>query len=66
MPIALRMGFAGQDHPVGRAVERTYALLIERCRGLIADGQREGSITTDTPAEVLATAFLGALEGLLI
>ncbi|GAA4606229.1 AcrR family transcriptional regulator [Actinoplanes octamycinicus] len=66
MPIALRMGFAGQDHPVGREVERTYGLLIERCRGLIADGQRAGSISSDTPAEVLAPAFLGALEGLLV
>ncbi|WIN00605.1 TetR/AcrR family transcriptional regulator [Actinoplanes oblitus] len=64
--IALRMSFAGQDHPVGREVERTYALLIERCRDLVADGQGAGSITTDTPAEVLATALLGALEGLFI
>src|ERR671919_1150196 len=41
---ALRLEFTGQDHPIGREVERNYALLVKRCSRLIRAGRRNGSI----------------------
>src|SRR4051794_8593157 len=42
--MALRMEFAGRDHPVGREVKRVSDTLVARCAELIAAGRREGSI----------------------
>lgn len=65
MPIALRLEFRGQDHPVGREVERSYELLVERCLGLINAGRRGGTIPPGPPARAVALAFVGALEGVV-
>ena len=42
--MALRMEFAGQDHPVGRETERIWETGVKRCMKLIGAGRRAGSI----------------------
>ncbi|MGH3860526.1 TetR/AcrR family transcriptional regulator [Actinokineospora sp.] len=66
MAIALRVEFSGQDHPVGDVVERSYALLTDTCRLLIEAGRDNGSIPPGPPVDVLASAYIGALEGTVI
>ncbi|HEX8075495.1 MAG TPA: TetR/AcrR family transcriptional regulator [Thermoleophilaceae bacterium] len=64
--MALRLEFSGQDHPVGRELERISRLLIERCARTIDAGRRDGAIPQGPPARVVALAFWGALEGAVI
>ena len=64
--MALRLEFSGQDHPVGREVERISRTLVKRCARLINAGRRDGSIPPGPPARAVALAFLGALEGAVI
>jgi AcrR family transcriptional regulator len=64
--MALRLEFSGQDHPVGRHLERVSESLVKRCVGLIRAGRRSGTIPAGPPARVLALAFIGALEGTVI
>ena len=64
--MALRLEFSGQDHPVGREVERISETLVRRCAGLINAGRRDGSIPPGPPARAVALAFVGALEGAVI
>jgi AcrR family transcriptional regulator len=64
--MALRLEFSGQDHPVGREVERVSDTLVWRCVRLINAGRSEGLIPAGPPARTVALAFLGALEGAVI
>lgn len=64
--MTLRVEFSGQNHPVGRAVERGVDRLLAVCTRLIAAGRRSGAIPPGPPARVLALAYLGAVEGLVI
>jgi AcrR family transcriptional regulator len=64
--VALRLEFSGQDHPVGRHLERVSAGLLERCTRLIGAGRRAGTIPAGPPARAVALAFMGALEGTVI
>jgi AcrR family transcriptional regulator len=64
--VALRLEFSGQDHPVGREVERISETLVKRCARLINAGRRDGSIPPGPPARTVALAFIGALEGAVI
>jgi AcrR family transcriptional regulator len=64
--MALRVEFSGQDHPVGREIERISASGIKRVTRLIQAGRRGGSIPSGPPARVTALAFVGALEGAVI
>jgi AcrR family transcriptional regulator len=64
--MALRVEFSGQDHPVGREIERISKILIKRCARLIDAGRRDGSIPPGPPARAVALAFWGALEGAVI
>ncbi|WP_431040925.1 TetR/AcrR family transcriptional regulator [Streptomyces sp. P1-3] len=66
VPIALRLEFSGQDHPVGREVERNYDMLVTRCLRLIDAGREAGAIPPGPPARILALAFVGVLEGAVI
>lgn len=67
MAIALRVEFAGRgDHPVGQAVEQAYARLVGRCEGLIEAGRAGGSVPAGPPANVVALAFVGAMEGTVV
>ena len=64
--MALRLEFSGQDHPVGREVDRVTRNVVERCVGLIRAGRRDGSIPAGPPATVVALALVGAVEGAVI
>ena len=64
--MALRVEFAGQDHPVGRVVEAAYAELVERCEQLISVAREAGTLPSGPPARVTAHALVGALEGVTI
>jgi AcrR family transcriptional regulator len=64
--MALRLEFSGQDHPVGRHLERVTEGLVKRCTRLIGAGRRAGTIPSGPPARAVALAFLGALEGTVI
>ncbi|QNE75899.1 TetR family transcriptional regulator [Streptomyces finlayi] len=66
MAIALRLEFTGQDHPVGREVERSYEELVTQCVQLIDAGRTAGAIPSGPPARTLALAFVGALEGTVV
>jgi AcrR family transcriptional regulator len=64
--IALRLEFSGQDHPVGRHLERVSEGLVKRCTRLINAGRRMGTIPSGPPARAVALAFIGAMEGTVI
>jgi AcrR family transcriptional regulator len=64
--IALRLEFSGQEHRVGRHVERVYESLVKRCARLIGAGRRAGRIPAGPPVRVAALALIGALEGTVI
>jgi hypothetical protein len=64
--MALRVEFSGQDHPVGREIERVSKTLVKRCAGLVNAGRRDGSIPPGPPATAVALALIGALEGAVI
>ena len=64
--MALRLEFSGQDHPVGREIERVSKTLVKRCARLIDAGRKDGSIPAGPPARTVALAFMGALEGAVI
>lgn len=64
--MALRIEFSGQDHPVGRELERVSEGLVMRCARLIDAGRRNGSIPPGPPAEAVARALIGAIEGSVI
>jgi AcrR family transcriptional regulator len=64
--MALRLEFSGQDHPVGREIERVSKALVKRCASLINAGRRDGSIPPGPPARTVARAYWGALEGAVI
>jgi AcrR family transcriptional regulator len=64
--MALRIEFSGQDHPVGRELERVSEGLVKRCARLINAGRSNGSIPPGPPAGAVALAFVGAVEGTVI
>ena len=64
--MALRVEFSGQDHPVGREIERISETAIKRVARLVRAGRRDGSIPPGPPARTVALAFMGALEGTVI
>src|SRR5215218_7409569 len=64
--MALRVEFSGQDHPVGREIERISETGVKRVARLIHAGRKDGSIPPGPPAKAVALAFLGALEGAVI
>jgi AcrR family transcriptional regulator len=64
--MALRVEFSGQDHPIGRELERVQAGLVKRLVSLIDAGREDGSIPPGPPAKAVALACTGALEGAVI
>jgi AcrR family transcriptional regulator len=64
--MALRVEFSGQDHPVGRKIERISETGVKRVARLVDAGRNDGSIPAGPPAKSVALAFLGALEGAVI
>jgi hypothetical protein len=64
--MALRVEFAGRAHPVGETIERIVGTNAARFAALITAGREAGSIPAGPPAEMMAIAGIGALEGLAI
>jgi AcrR family transcriptional regulator len=64
--MALRVEFAGRKHPVGETIERLVRGNAMRFAALITAGREAGSIPAGPPAETLAIAGIGALEGIAI
>ncbi|HXP98588.1 MAG TPA: TetR/AcrR family transcriptional regulator [Solirubrobacteraceae bacterium] len=64
--MALRLEFAGQDHPVGRETERIWEAGVKRCVRLINTGRKAGTIPPGPPPRAVAVALFGALEGAVI
>ncbi len=60
--LTLRVEFDRQDHPVGRAIEKLIAGLLDDCMRLIKAGRADGSIPPGPPVRETALAFIGALE----
>ena len=63
--MALRVEFSGQDHPVGRAIERITEAGVKRVARLVNRGRRRGSIPPGPP-QGGRDGVLGALEGAVI
>jgi hypothetical protein len=64
--MTLRVEFAEREHPVGDAVWKIAAALRQRVERLVVRGRRSGTISPGPPAQILAAAYLSALEGLAI
>ncbi|MFI5510499.1 TetR/AcrR family transcriptional regulator [Mycobacterium sp. NPDC051804] len=64
--MALRVEFAGRDHPVGKAVAEIGKDLVRRFSALITAGRRERAIPDGPSARTLAAGLIAALEGLAI
>ena len=64
--IALRLEFSGQDHEIGRRLERISDGFVKRCTRLISAGRRAGTIPSGPPATAVALAMVGAMEGAVI
>ncbi|MFI1180406.1 hypothetical protein ACH4UT_12715 [Streptomyces sp. NPDC020799] len=64
--MTLKVEFAGQDHSVGRVLAQVRERLLTDIAGRVEAGRGDGTIPPGPPAMETATAYLGALEGLVI
>jgi AcrR family transcriptional regulator len=64
--MVLSVEFSGQDHPVGRAIDDASRLVIVECARLITAGRRSGAIPAGPSPRIVASALMGAVEGLVI
>jgi AcrR family transcriptional regulator len=64
--MALRVEFAGRRHVVGETIERIVHGNAARFASLITAGRESGSVPEGPPADTLAIAAIGAVEGLAI
>jgi AcrR family transcriptional regulator len=64
--MTLRVEFSAQDHPVARAVSDAVERVMAEAIRLITAGRTSGAIPPGPPPEVLALAYIGAVEGLVI
>ncbi|WP_067814232.1 TetR/AcrR family transcriptional regulator [Actinomadura kijaniata] len=60
--LTLRVEFAGQDHPVGRAIAGIIDRLDATCADLIAAGRTDGTIPPGPPPEKTAAAYTAVVE----
>lgn len=63
---ALRVEFAGRDHPIGAAVREETAVIVDLARRAILAGRRQGDIPPGPPAAALAAAGVAAVEAAVI
>lgn len=64
--MTLRVEFSDQDHPVGRAVNDAVDRALNLAIDVISAARATGRIPAGPPARVLALAYLGAVEGVVI
>lgn len=62
--LTLRIEFAGQDHPVGRAITQIIERLTADCAALVTEARRRGAIPAGPPDRAVAAAYLSVLEAL--
>ena len=63
MAVALRLEFAGQDHPVGQHIEQAYDAIARRVTALVRAARDAGLVPDGPPDQVVGLALIGALEG---
>ncbi len=61
----LRAEFAGTDHPIERAINEVRRDFCEFAGRLITAGRTSGTIPPGPPAEVMAIAYMGVLDGVV-
>jgi AcrR family transcriptional regulator len=64
--MSLRVEFAGQDHPVGRAIAEIIGGFVSDCADLIAAGRASGRIPPGPPPLETAHAYVGVIEAVAI
>ncbi|MFD8980367.1 hypothetical protein [Streptomyces sp. NPDC059564] len=64
--MTLRVEFAEQNHPGGRAIADITHRLHEECTAWITEARASGAIPPGPPPRQTALALLGALEGVVI
>jgi AcrR family transcriptional regulator len=64
--LTLRVEFAGQDHPVGRAITEIVDRLTDVCAEWIGAARRMGSIPAGPPPRKTAGAYLVVVEAVVI
>jgi AcrR family transcriptional regulator len=64
--LTLRVEFAGQDHAIGRAIEKIVDRLIADCADRIAAGRSSGAIPAGPPPQETADALLSVIEAVAI
>ncbi|HYZ81487.1 MAG TPA: TetR/AcrR family transcriptional regulator [Solirubrobacteraceae bacterium] len=64
--MALRVEFAGREHPVGSTIDRIITGNARRFAALITAARARGAVPPGPPAQLLAMATIAALEGLAI
>ncbi|MBB1259527.1 TetR/AcrR family transcriptional regulator [Streptomyces alkaliterrae] len=57
--------FAGREHPVGSLITEVVNRLTTQVAERIAEGRQNGAIPPGPPPATTATAYLGALEGVV-
>jgi AcrR family transcriptional regulator len=63
---ALRVEFAGREHPIGEVVDAETEAIVGLVSGIILAGRRRGDIPPGPPAAVLARAGVAAVEHAII
>ncbi|MFC7619189.1 TetR/AcrR family transcriptional regulator [Microlunatus sp. GCM10028923] len=61
--LSLRVEFAGRDHPVADALAQVIGPLTDDLAKTITLGRRRGSLPPGPPPRLLASAYIGVLEG---
>jgi AcrR family transcriptional regulator len=64
--MALRVEFSSTDHPIAHELDRVQKGLVRRLARLIDAGRNDGSIPPGPPADAVAVALVGAVEGAVI
>ncbi|MFB9388409.1 TetR/AcrR family transcriptional regulator [Streptomyces coeruleoprunus] len=62
--MTLRVEFAGQDHPVGRLIEKIIDDALDSIGEQIAAARAAGSLPPGPPPRETARAYVGAVEGI--
>jgi AcrR family transcriptional regulator len=61
----LRTEFAGTNHPIGKAIDEVLASYAEDVARLVTAGRAASAIPPGPPAEMVAHAYIGVMEGVV-